>query len=69
MGGAADHPVHRKHDLEIDVVRLDKVWDEAVRRSWTVTNMKTEWKKVFAFEPVKELKLQVPIDAKIVHHE
>jgi hypothetical protein len=26
-------------------------WDEAMRRSWTVTNMKTEWKRVFAFEP------------------
>jgi hypothetical protein len=51
VGGAADHPVHRKHDLEIDVGRLDKVWDEAVRRGWTVTNMKTEWKKIFAFEP------------------
>src|SRR5262249_20970899 len=30
--------------------RLDKAWDEAVKRGWTVTNMKTEWKKIFAFE-------------------
>jgi hypothetical protein len=38
------------YDRKSAVGRLDKAWDEAVRRGWTVTNMKTEWKKVFAFE-------------------
>jgi phosphoglycolate phosphatase-like HAD superfamily hydrolase len=39
------------YDRKSDVGRLNKAWDEAVRRGWTVTNMKTEWKRVFAFEP------------------
>ena len=39
------------YDRKSYVGRLDKAWDEAVRRGWTVTSMKTEWKKVFAFEP------------------
>jgi hypothetical protein len=38
------------YDRQSAVARLDKAWDEAVRRGWTVTNMKTEWKKIFAFE-------------------
>jgi phosphoglycolate phosphatase-like HAD superfamily hydrolase len=39
------------YDRKSFVGRLDKAWDEAVKRGWTVTNMKTEWKKIFAFEP------------------
>jgi haloacid dehalogenase-like hydrolase len=39
------------YDRNSYVGRLDKAWDEAVRRGWTLTDMKTEWKKVFAFEP------------------
>ena len=31
--------------------RLDKAWDEAVRRGWTVVDMKRDWKKVFPFDP------------------
>jgi phosphoglycolate phosphatase-like HAD superfamily hydrolase len=38
------------YDRKSSVGRLDKAWDEAVRRGWTVTNMKTEWRKIFAFE-------------------
>jgi len=38
------------YDRKSSVGRLNKAWDEAVKRGWTVTNMKTEWKKVFAFE-------------------
>ena len=38
------------YDRKSPIGRLDKAWDEAVKRGWTVTNMKTEWKKVFAFE-------------------
>ena len=37
------------YDRTSPVGRLDKAWDKAVRRGWTVTNMKTEWTKVFAF--------------------
>jgi phosphoglycolate phosphatase-like HAD superfamily hydrolase len=37
------------YDRKSYVGRLDKAWDEAVKRGWTVANMKTEWKKVFAF--------------------
>jgi len=39
------------YDRKSYVGRLDKAWEEAVKRSWTVTNMKTEWKKIFPFEP------------------
>jgi phosphoglycolate phosphatase-like HAD superfamily hydrolase len=38
------------YDRKSPVGRLDKAWDEAVKRGWTVANMKTEWKRVFAFE-------------------
>jgi hypothetical protein len=38
------------YDRKSPIDRLDKAWDEATRRGWTVTNMKTEWKKIFAFE-------------------
>ena len=34
------------YDRKSHVGRLEKAWDEAVRHGWTVTNMKTEWKKV-----------------------
>jgi len=39
------------YDRKSYVGRLDKAWGEAVKRGWTVTNMKTEWKKIFPFEP------------------
>jgi phosphoglycolate phosphatase-like HAD superfamily hydrolase len=38
------------YDRQSPIGRLDKAWDQAVRRGWTVANMKTEWKKIFAFE-------------------
>lgn len=28
---------------------LDKAWDEAIARGWTVVDMKKDWKRVFAF--------------------
>jgi hypothetical protein len=34
------------YDRKSHVGRLEKAWNEAVRHGWTVTNMKTEWKKV-----------------------
>jgi hypothetical protein len=39
------------YDRDSPVGRLDKAWDEAVRRDWTVVDMKRDWKKVFPFEP------------------
>jgi phosphoserine phosphatase len=38
------------YDRNSPVGRLDKAWDEAVRRSWTVVDMKRDWKKVFPFD-------------------
>ena len=32
------------------VGRLDEALDEAAAKGWTVVDMKTDWKRVFAFE-------------------
>jgi hypothetical protein len=29
------------------VGKLDKAWDEAVARGWTVVSMKDDWKTIF----------------------
>ena len=39
------------YDRNSPVGRLDKAWDEAVRRGWTVVHMKRDWKKAFPFDP------------------
>jgi hypothetical protein len=39
------------YDRNSPVGRLDKAWDEALRRGWTVVDMKRDWKKVFPFDP------------------
>ena len=38
------------YDRQSPVGRLDKAWDEAVRRDWLVVDMKQDWKVVFPFE-------------------
>jgi phosphoglycolate phosphatase-like HAD superfamily hydrolase len=38
------------YDRQSHVGRLDKALDEAQRRGWTVVDMKTDWRKIFAFE-------------------
>jgi hypothetical protein len=38
------------YDRTSDVGRLDKALDEALARSWTVVDMKRDWKRVFPFE-------------------
>jgi len=38
------------YDRKSYVGRLDKALDEANRRGWTVTSMKTDWKRIFPFE-------------------
>lgn len=39
------------YDRQSHIGKLDKAWDEGVKRGWTVVDMKRDWKKVFAFEP------------------
>jgi phosphoserine phosphatase len=38
------------YDRKSHIGQLDKAWDEARARKWTVVSMKTDWKRVFAFE-------------------
>jgi hypothetical protein len=38
------------YDRNSPVGRLDKAWDEAVRRGRTVVDLKRDWKKVFPFD-------------------
>jgi hypothetical protein len=38
------------YDRQSSIGRLDKALDEAPRRGWTVTSMKTDWKRIFPFE-------------------
>lgn len=39
------------YDRESSIGKLDKAWDEAKTKNWTVVDMKTDWKNIFAFEP------------------
>ena len=38
------------YDRDLPVGPLDKAWDEAKAKRWTVVDMKRDWNKVFAFE-------------------
>jgi phosphoglycolate phosphatase-like HAD superfamily hydrolase len=38
------------YDRQSSIGRLDKALDEAIAKSWTVVDMKRDWKRVFAFE-------------------
>ncbi len=38
------------YDRDSDVGRLNKAWDEAVQRGWSVVDMKNDWKVIFPFE-------------------
>jgi haloacid dehalogenase-like hydrolase len=38
------------YDRDSRVGRLNKALDQAPERGWTVVSMKTDWKKIFAFE-------------------
>jgi hypothetical protein len=35
------------YDRESSVGKLDKAWDEANEKGWTVVDMKAEWKRIF----------------------
>jgi phosphoglycolate phosphatase-like HAD superfamily hydrolase len=39
------------YDRQSKVGKLDKAWDEAKAKGWTLVDMKQDWEKVFAFEP------------------
>jgi phosphoserine phosphatase len=38
------------YDRPSHIGQLDKAWDEAKARRWIVVSMKSDWKKIFAFE-------------------
>jgi phosphoglycolate phosphatase-like HAD superfamily hydrolase len=38
------------YDRKSNVGKLDRAWDEAKKRNWIVVSMKSDWKKIFAFE-------------------
>jgi phosphoglycolate phosphatase-like HAD superfamily hydrolase len=38
------------YDRNSPIGRLDKAWDEAVRRKWTIVDMKNDWKVIYPFE-------------------
>ena len=38
------------YDRTSHIGKLDKAWDEAKAKGWIVVDMKTEWKRVFAFD-------------------
>jgi phosphoglycolate phosphatase-like HAD superfamily hydrolase len=37
------------YDRDSSVGKLDKAWDEAVQKGWTVVDMKSDWKVIFPF--------------------
>lgn len=38
------------YDRKSHIGKLDKAWDEAVQRGWTVVDMQKEWKVIYPFE-------------------
>ena len=38
------------YDRQSHVGKLDKAWDEGLRRGWAITSMKRDWKVIFPFE-------------------
>jgi hypothetical protein len=38
------------YDRKSNIGTLDKAWDEAKAKGWTIVDMKRDWKKVYAFE-------------------
>jgi phosphoserine phosphatase len=38
------------YDRTSHIGKLDKAWDEAVAKGWTVVDMKAEWKRIYPFE-------------------
>ena len=38
------------YDRKSKVGKLDKAWDDAVAKGWTVVDMKNDWNRIFAFQ-------------------
>jgi len=38
------------YDRASHIGKLDKAWDEATARGWTVVSMKSDWKRIYPFE-------------------
>jgi len=38
------------YDRQSEIGRLDKAWDEAIRRKWIVVDMKNDWNTIYPFE-------------------
>jgi len=38
------------YDRQSHIGKLDKAWDEAKAKGWTVVSMRNDWKTIFAFE-------------------
>jgi hypothetical protein len=38
------------YDRESHIGKLDKAWDEAVAKGWTVVDMKKDWKRIYPFD-------------------
>jgi len=38
------------YDRQSSIGKLDQAWDEAIAKGWVVVSMKSDWKKIFAFE-------------------
>jgi phosphoserine phosphatase len=38
------------YDRDSHIGKLDKAWDEAKAKDWIVVSMKTDWKRIYAFE-------------------
>jgi phosphoglycolate phosphatase-like HAD superfamily hydrolase len=38
------------YDRNTSVGKLDKAWDEAIKRDWIVVSMKNDWRRIFGFE-------------------
>ena len=38
------------YDRNSPIGRLDKAWDEAIRRKWLVVDMKNDWRVIYPFE-------------------
>ena len=38
------------YDWTSHIGKLDKAWDEGIKRGWTIVSMKTDWKVIYPFE-------------------
>jgi phosphoglycolate phosphatase-like HAD superfamily hydrolase len=38
------------YDRQSHIGKLDKAWDEALARGWTVVDMKKDWRRIYPFE-------------------